>query len=342
MSIGRVTIGRGGAAAIWTVSWFGYAAAFVLLHDTPVNDMAAVLLLVPIFVGAYLFGVAGGVAGAVLMWPVQIGLFLSSDHGPGWDMVAGVAGFFGLLGVSVVGLGSSLVFRRVRVLRELNVEKDHLVATVSHEVRNPLTGIVGLSTVLADGWDQIPEEEARGMVAMIAAEAQSLTEIVDDLLDVSRLRSGTIKLEAVPVEVAGVARDQVGDRVDVAGEAVAVADPLRVGQIVRNLVLNAERYGRAPIEVHVTEDVHEVTLDVTDHGPGVDDEVAEDLFTPFATSGRPGSTGLGLAVSRQLARAMGGDLEYRRGEGMTVFRLTLPAHHGSGRRDAMPASASSG
>jgi signal transduction histidine kinase len=337
-----VTIGRMAAAALWAGSWMGYAAVFLLLHQTSVNDIAAVLLLVPLIVGSYLFGIRGGVAGAVGMWPVQITLFLSTGHGPGWDMVAGVEGFFGLLALAALGVGSALVFERVRILSNLNVEKDRLVATVSHEVRNPLTGIVGLSSLLADGWDQIPAEEARGMVAMISAEAQSLTEIIDDLLDVSRLRAGVVKLEAIPVELARAATEQVGGRVPVLGGATAVADPLRVGQIVRNLMVNAERYGEEPIEVVIAEHDGLATLEVTDRGPGVDAALADDLFTPFATSGRPGSTGLGLSVSRQLARAMGGDLEYLRDAGVTVFRLTLPALTGAERSDSVSASAPPG
>lgn len=337
-----MTIGRAAAAALWAGSWVGYAASFLLLHQTAVNDIAAVLLLVPLIVGSYLFGIRGGVAGAIGMWPVQIGLFLSTGHSIGWDMVGAIEGFFGLVALAALGIGSALVFERVRILSDLNVEKDRLVATVSHEVRNPLTGIVGLSSLLADGWDQIPPEEARGMVVMISAEAQSLTEIIEDLLDVSRLREGAIKLEAIPVDLAEAASEQVGGRVPVAGRATAVADPLRVGQIVRNLVVNAERYGDAPIEVVIAEHDDVATLEVIDRGPGVDPDVVDGLFTPFATSGRPGSTGLGLSVSRQLARAMGGDLEYRRNDDMTVFRLTLPALTGAERSDSVSASAPPG
>jgi signal transduction histidine kinase len=264
------------------------------------------------------------------MWPFQVSLFLIAGRGLGWDMFGGRSGFAGLTVLAVVSLGAGWALERVRQLAQENIEKDRLVASVSHEVRNPLTGIVGLSTLLVQEWDTLKPDEAREMVTVIAAEAQSLAMIVNDLLDASRLRSGTVQLEARPVELAGLATAlPVVETVVGEGEGVTVtADPTRVRQIIRNLVINAERHGVPPVEVFVGRRGPVGWLEVVDRGPGVTDSVAERLFLPFASGGGPDSVGLGLWVSRQLALAMKGDLHYERRNDQTVFRLELPIHDG--------------
>lgn len=103
-----------------------------------------------------------------------------------------------------------------------------------------------------------------------------------------------------------------------------MGDPARVLQIVRNLVDNAHRHGGGECQIEVGVDSQVGWLEVRDDGPSVDPELRPLLFSPFATSGKPGSTGLGLAVSRELASAMGGDLVHRRSRNQTVFRLELP------------------
>ena len=109
----------------------------------------------------------------------------------------------------------------------------------------------------------------------------------------------------------------------------AYADPARLRQILRNLVSNAVRYGGAHRSIQVVSSGRTVTIDVRNDGPAVPGEMVESIFQPYVSAHAPtavtGSIGLGLAVSRQLARMMGGDLRYLRETGFTVFRLTLPA-----------------
>ena len=106
------------------------------------------------------------------------------------------------------------------------------------------------------------------------------------------------------------------------------SDPLRFRQIIRNLLSNATRYGGSNVSVHAFRDGAQVTVAVSDDGTGIPLERANTIFEPYASAhepgSQPGSVGLGLAVSRTLARLMGGDLVYN-GNGGTTFELTVPA-----------------
>ena len=108
----------------------------------------------------------------------------------------------------------------------------------------------------------------------------------------------------------------------------AIADPHRVRQVVRNLVANATRHGATPIRVEVGWEGDSAYLRVVDHGEGVVPELAESVFEPYVrargSESQPGSVGLGLTISRRLARLMGGDVTYHRRDGQTWFVLTLP------------------
>jgi len=104
---------------------------------------------------------------------------------------------------------------------------------------------------------------------------------------------------------------------------------MRVRQILRNLISNAMKYGGSHIEVRAHDGEHQVSVFVTDDGRGIDVKDRDLVFEPYETlqaaEARPGSMGLGLAVSRTLARLMGGDLAYRYDNGESLFELTLPA-----------------
>jgi signal transduction histidine kinase len=303
------------------LAWVGYALLFPVLHATVVNDMAAALLLVPLMVTAWHHGRAGGWLGAGLALPLQITLFLLGEHELGWDVLAGVEGAVGLSSVLVTAVVAGHVVDRLRFAERDAGEKDRLVATVSHEVRNPLTGVIGLADALLEQWDEMDRDEARELVSLIGTEAHAMEAIVEDLLDFSRLSAGSISLEQEPVDLGTVAR---AVEPGATGSAYVTADAGRVAQIVRNLVSNAVRYGGSSVEVEAGTAGDTGWIEVRDDGDGVSPEVEPDVFTPFASSGVAGSTGLGLAVSRELARAMGGEVRYLRRAGWTVFRLDLP------------------
>jgi signal transduction histidine kinase len=108
-----------------------------------------------------------------------------------------------------------------------------------------------------------------------------------------------------------------------------VGDPIRVRQIIRNLLTNAERYGGSEVTVSVTTSDDQVFVDVADDGPVLARNEWEKIFDPYYrlqdSPGKPGSVGIGLAISRQLAELMGGRLHYRHDQGVSSFRLALRA-----------------
>ncbi|MGF1665425.1 MAG: sensor histidine kinase [Acidimicrobiia bacterium] len=237
-------------------------------------------------------------------------------------MVAGVEGLFGL---AVLGLGS-LVFgeavAEIRSGRQLAAAQDQYFSVVAHEVRNSLTGTVGLARLLDEEWESIADVDRRSMAQAIATASRSLGDMVGDVLDTARVRRQHLSVAPEVVDLARIVQE-IG--LDCPNDPVlAWADPHRTSQIVRNLVKNARDHGREPIEVEVTTREGRAFVEVRDSGDGVSPDVATHLFQPFVTSGGPTSTGLGLWLSYELAEAMDGSLAYDRAGGWTRFTLTLP------------------
>jgi len=226
--------------------------------------------------------------------------------------------------------------RNQRRLEELVRSKDEFVASVSHELRTPLTAVVGFAEVLAQEWEHLPEEEAGKLINDVARESKEVASIVEDLLVIARADIGTVTLlpETIDCEyevrriLDGMASENTS-RIQVKVEpTTAWADPIRFRQVVRNLLTNAVRYGGADVRLYVTPIVDAVEFVVADNGDGVNGET-ERIFEPYVraheTPTQPASVGLGLAVSRSLARAMGGDLTYSRTGGWTRFTFTVPS-----------------
>ncbi len=219
-------------------------------------------------------------------------------------------------------------------LQELAEAKDRFIATVSHELRTPLAAVVGFSGELSQGLDSYSHEEIVEMVALISSQSNEVAQLVDDLLTAERAASGnlTLKMEAIDLldETRSVTESlRAGFALDMDSPPVEVwADTLRTRQIVRNLLTNALRYGGPMVHIEVKTRGELAVLSVTDDGPGVRGIDAERIFDPYfrSSSGaaKPDSVGLGLAVARQLARLMGGDVVYKRRKEWTVFELTLP------------------
>lgn len=207
-----------------------------------------------------------------------------------------------------------------------------IATAVAHEIRNPLAAI--RLTVQLMG-EEAHDARLREDCDMLMREAARLELFLDDLLAFARPDPGVRE----PVDLAGVMAD-VCDleqaRADHLGVTLArvvapeltrvLGDRRRLVQVCANLVLNAIQAagpgGR--VEVRAASEPNGVALAVSDTGAGVPPEVADRLFTPFVTS-KPNGTGLGLALSRRIAREHGGDLAYRREAGRTVFALSLPA-----------------
>jgi signal transduction histidine kinase len=233
---------------------------------------------------------------------------------------------------------TSLVIYRVRGwLGRLDANRSQMVGTVSHELRNNLTGMVGLTDVVVSMPDLQPSE-AHELVAMAHRQALDATEIVEDLLTASRLEGSALTLSAgevdVNVEVVDTARRFQGTGTEIGLSLeddlpLAWADALRTRQVIRNLLSNAIRYGGPEIRIKTGSQAGSVHVSVVDSGDGVPAEDEATIFLPYrrSTKGRrdAASVGLGLWICRQLAHGMGGELIYRRADGYTEFILALPS-----------------
>ncbi len=252
-------------------------------------------------------------------------------------------------------LGAVLSFSDVTDLRHLAEElarrndeleraqrsRMELIASVSHELRTPLTAVVGLASELADG--DFDGDEARGLARIVSDESREVAAIIDDLLVAARSEAGQLTIRPVEVDLVSEAAQALarlpGGEAALAGESpvVGFVDPVRFRQIVRNLYTNALRYGGTGISVLVELDRGAARLRVVDDGPGISEDRWERIFDPFERTrmdGTPGSVGLGLTVSRRLARMMGGDLTYRHAGGESVFELLVPSSSSLGLGDS--------
>lgn len=222
-------------------------------------------------------------------------------------------------------------------LEDLIRVKDEFIASVSHELRTPLTAVLGLTQELSGG--RVRPDEIAELQSLITQQAQEVSDIVEDLLVAARASTDTITVKAtafnVRREVQAVIKPwlrggaAVIDLSGVSGELLGRGDAGRVRQILRNLVANAVRYGGSPVAIASWVTGAEMSVAVRDHGAGIPTEAVDRMFEPYARLGGyiglPSSVGLGLYVSRLLARMMGGDLHYSRRDGRTEFCLTLPA-----------------
>jgi signal transduction histidine kinase len=221
-------------------------------------------------------------------------------------------------------------------LERLVRAKDEFIASVSHELRTPLAAVVGFARKLSDNPDQFGAEEAAAITRIIAEQSSDVAAIIDDLLVAARADIGRVRVLSERVDLRAeiqAASQALSARRDAIrlpdGTAVARGDRLRVRQILRNLLVNAVRYGGSEVVVEIVPSDETVTVKVVDDGPGIPLIDREHLFEPYfhgaATIGQPASIGLGLTVSRQLARLMGGDLVYSQETRGSLFELTLPS-----------------
>jgi PAS domain S-box-containing protein len=270
-------------------------------------------------------------AGEVFRGTLAIGnLVLDTHFSPMWEDGRVV----GVIGVSHDVTEQTRASDR---LRQLVRAKDEFVATVSHELRTPLTAVVGFSHELRDRLERLEPEEVRSFIGLIGDQATEVADLVEDLLVASRLDLDEVAVtrDAIhlwdQVDAVLVARRLGKEVVTVRHEreAKVFADPVRVRQIFRNLVANADRYGGPHITVRVDRFGEQYALSVIDDGAGIPESERERVFDPYCRAhkevGRTESVGLGLTVSRQLARLMSGDLSYDYRSGHSIFTVTLPA-----------------
>ena len=234
-------------------------------------------------------------------------------------------------------LGFQGVVRDVTAASDLEADKNEFLAMVTHDLRAPLTAILGLGATLETHSGELSGERVRRMGASIRGHAERISRLADDLADMSRLEANALLLTPRPVDLAQVVGAAVaateaapGDveiRMPVTGLPV-MADPRRLEQVVANLVENALVHGAAPVVVEAAETGEGVEVSVVDAGPGVPDSLVHALFSRLGPQGPGGErfgTGIGLFLVRGLVEAMGGRVAYERGPGGmgSAFRVRL-------------------
>jgi signal transduction histidine kinase len=231
--------------------------------------------------------------------------------------------------------GVVYAFRDVSGERRLDEEKSDFIATISHELRTPMAAVYGAAETLKMRNDQLTVEQRQQLIEMIAAQATRLSHIVAEVLLTSRLERGD-----VPLELADFVVRTMGPQLEPAAsleletesDAVrASGDADRIQQVLVNLVDNAYKHGGpGRIVVRVEGGNGAVRVSVSDGGPGIARAEQQRIFEKFYRAGPPltreaGGTGLGLYISRELVRRMGGRLTVQSepGEGAT-FVIVLP------------------
>jgi len=214
-----------------------------------------------------------------------------------------------------------------------NVAKSEFLATMSHEIRTPMNGMLVMAELIS-GAELAPRQQRYAEV--IVKSGQSLLSIINDILDFSKIESGAMEVERIPVDPASVIDDvlnlfweraaskglDLGGYVDASVPALIEADPVRLNQILSNLVNNALKFTEtghvcviAGLRPSTTQAPHDLTVEfcVKDTGIGIPDDKVSTIFSAFSqadqsTTRKYGGTGLGLAICKRLVHAMGGEI----------------------------------
>jgi len=257
------------------------------------------------------------------------------------------------------GILESAIAERTNQLREAVAElrlasqaKTDFLANVSHELRTPLTAILGFSEVLLQRLDGPLTADQLEDVGTIDRSGRRLLELIDDLIDISRIEAGRIELRREPIDLHELIASTVEEVRALAGQkglslnveaadlpATIVADPGRLHEILLNLLSNAVKFTPSGGSVRVTAVASgdQVRIEVADTGIGIPAEHRDRVFEKFHRIGGPEypGTGLGLAIAREFAQLHGGDLILESTVGLgTVFTVILPAHPAGADSDA--------
>ncbi len=296
---------------------------------------------VVVFIGVIeVLGFAAGVAtqGAEPLAAMPAAQIERSELG---GMVIGAA--VGVIAIIVLAslLRTSLATQAAALAAQqrTNALQQRFVSMVSHELRTPLTSIRGFAEVLTTDRDALTDLERAEFTEAIAQQSVHLSRLVDDVLVVVRIDAARLSVEREPVDLAGTiyaAQSMIAvpesKRVETGSVTTlpVLADRDRLVQVVRNLIENGMKYGGDLVRVHAASAGTSVRLVVEDDGPGIPENLVEDVFDEFVQVGRPAERaasgfGLGLPIARRLVQAMDGRIWAERSElGGASFVVDLP------------------
>lgn len=322
--------------------WTTVAVSIVLyvLLFAPVRavagDVVGALSAVPVLVAGTLFGRRRTWVVAMVMIAVNGVMFaLTEITRPSEEWQGAVLGALMLL-ITAELMGR--VRDNANRLKKSGESKDRFLAAVSHELRTPLTAVVGYASILKRKWSDLDDTEREELLSVLHQQSAEVASIVEDLLVAARLDTddvsfsvGNISLAHEVDVVASSLTIPPGTEltVSISADVEVIADAGRVRQIMRNLLSNAFRHGGSRVAVEAAQLGQAMMITVRDDGNGLPREEWESIFDSYYRShntvGQPDAVGLGLSVSRRLARRMGGDLTYRYRGGESRFQVTLPA-----------------
>jgi len=240
---------------------------------------------------------------------------------------------------------------RAEQLQHANTQMADFITMLSHDVRQPLTGVVARGDLLLEEWHELLDDDRQGYVRQMTTAGRRADHLVDEILTLAQLDAGAIVARPIRIDLSQAVREAVAalDQPVVAAldqpvtvlapdQTAAFADPMHLQLILGNLLGNAVKYGAPPVTVTLLNRPGHVAIQISDHGEGVPDTFVPHLFERFTRAdtgvavAKPG-TGLGLYLVRQLAQASGITVTYRphqpRG---STFVITVPADAGAAGR----------
>jgi signal transduction histidine kinase len=282
---------------------------------------------------AYRFGIGSFVIVPLVSEGRCLGFLTCDQRGESFWIDSGETDLLGTCGALIAAfLGRAIQHAELRRLNEL---KSEFAALASHELRTPAAVIYGAVETLDEREAELTPEQRADVRRVLTLQAKRLYELVDHLLDLSRLEAGALRIEPVEVDVRARLEDIVEILFDDGGAVSievpdglrAIVDPRAFDRIVANLLVNAARHGEPPVVVAAGRTGSDLTVTVEDRGPGIAPDYRMRVFDRFTRGETPATegAGLGLAIAQSYARAHGGSLTYEPAEPNGArFRLTFP------------------
>ncbi len=223
-------------------------------------------------------------------------------------------------------IGASVIARDISERKQLDAVAATFIANAAHELRTPLAALTGFAGLLAMQWRKLSEAQIEECLSGMQRQGERARLLINNLLDLSKLERGDMHFDLRSYNLGGAVRgvmkvvappEGVSVTVEIAPDIDVLADDHGLEQILINLLTNAFRYGGANVVVAAQQRDGRVLLSIEDDGPGVPEEIAHEVFEPFARGTTEAGTigsGLGLAIVKRLMVAFGGNVMLEKGE----------------------------